>query len=377
MNSLVVIPGKTGLRYARIDFDSAAAYENALSGVGTFHGTTTSLGDLHAALAAKGDAGPIDVLAIRAVFGGCDFPRPIIVDDETQARLSRLGSQSPLSVANTTTLVADARSAFPDTPVALAFETSFFVDLPPRETTYALPTEAGRSVRRWGYHGLYHDAATHELAQRLGPDKRPARMLSICLDSRPEMAAVLGRAPLTVTSGSTPMEGLPGELNCGEIDPAIALALASDPNLGPERANLLLTRESGFFGMLGFPATLAEVLTKKRARIACVREHLLYHMALAAGSALAALEGLDGVVFSGRYAEHGHEVAGYLLPRLERTLDLPAGALPWHICQASLESIVAEAGMSALLATPGPAHKLAHRTVGKVMAERQGAFASQ
>ena len=103
--------------------------------------------------------------------------------------------------------------------------------------------------------------------------------------------------------------------------------------------------------MLGWPATLGEVLTQKRARVARVREHLLYHMALAAGTSLAALEGLDGVVFSGRYAEHADKVASYLLPRLERTLDLAAGSLPWHICPTPLDTIVAEAGISALIAS--------------------------
>jgi acetate kinase len=350
MNSLVLIPGRTGLRYSRVCFDPAAT-EDAPATAGALRGTTASVGDIQAVLSATRDDRTIDVLTIRAVFGGSDFASPIIVDDRNQSRLLRLGSQSPMSVASTSSLVVDTRVAFPDIPIALAFETSFFVDLPRRETTYALPTGAGLGARRWGYHGLFHDAATGELAQTLRAERRPARMLSICLDSQPEMAAVLGRTPLTVTSGSTPMEGLPGERNCGEVDPSIALALATDPTLGPERANLLLTRESGFLGMLGWSATLGEVLTEKRARVARVREHLLYHMTLAAGSSLAALEGLDGVVFSGRYAEHGGKVASYLLPRLERTLDLPAGSLPWHICAAPLDTIVAEAGISALIAS--------------------------
>ena len=350
MNSLVLIPATTGLHYARVSVGPVADPDAGPLGAGGLCGTTASLGDVPAVLAANRDHRPIDVLTIRAVYGGPDFASPIIVDDASQARLLQLGAQAPLSVANTSALIDEARVAFPKTPIALAFETSFFVHLPSRETTYALPIGVGQSVRRWGYHGLHHDAATTELLQVLGPRQRPARMLSICLEASPEMAAVLGRTPLAVTSGSTPVEGLPGELNCGEIDPSIALALAADRTLGPERANQVLTRESGFFGMLGWPATLGEVLTDKRARVARVREHLLYHIALAAGTSLAALEGLDGVVFSGRYAEHAEKVAAYLLPRLERTLELPAGSLPWHVCEAALEMLVAEAGVSALLA---------------------------
>ena len=61
-----------------------------------------------------------------------------------------------------------------------------------------------------------------------------------------------------------------------------------------------------------------------------VRELLLYRMLLAAGSALAALEGPDAIVFSGRYAQQAAPVAEYLVPRLEQTLDLDPGTLPWQ-----------------------------------------------
>jgi acetate kinase len=348
MNSLVLIPGKGGLRYAQVAVSPAEGSHPGPRHPGRLRGTTASVGDLAAVLAEGRHRPPIDVLTIRARFGGPDFPSPMIVDADNQARFRQLGAQAPLDVSNTNTLIDDARATFPDIPIAVAFETSFFVALPARETTYALPGEAFPSVRRWGYHGLHHDAATAELARFLG--NRQARMLSICLDPHPELAAVLGRIPRFVTGGSTQADGLPGERNCGEIDPAIVLDLAADPSLGPERANQLLTRESGFFGMLGYPATLGEVLTAKRARIARVREHLLYQLALAAGASLAALEGLDGVVFSGPYARHGDRVAARLLPQIERTLGLAAGSLPWRICPTPLENILAEAGVSALLA---------------------------
>jgi acetate kinase len=343
MNALVLIPARGGLRYARVPVGLDAPPTDNL------RGTTTSVEDVQVALAAAKADSAVDVVSIRAVFGGRDFGSPVLLDASSEKRLLGLAAQAPLSVARTTALVEQTRSVFPATPIALAFETSFFVDLPTRETTYALPSDAGVVARRWGYHGLFHEAAIGHLEHKAARGSRPARLLSICLETRPEIAAVHGRTPLMVTSGSTPVEGLPGEYSCGDVDPAIPLALATDATLGPERANIVLTEESGFFGMLGWPATLGEVLTLKRARIAKVREHLLYRMLLAAGSGLSALEGLDGVVFSGRYAGQAKPVAEYLLPRLENTLDLPPHTLPWTVCPASLESIVAEAGATALL----------------------------
>jgi acetate kinase len=349
MNSLVLIPAKYGVSYARISIQTPLQGDNNPRLVHDLRGSSAGLTEVRAALSTNPLAPPIDVLTIWSMFGGPDFAAPVMANQANQDRLMRLRSQAPLSVAKTTGLIAEAHHAFPQTPIALAFETSFFVNLPTRETTYALPGDSGMSPRRWGYHGLYHEEATCQLIQTLATQGRPARMLSICLDRQPEIAAVLGRAPLLVTSGSTPVEGLPGECNCGEIDPAIALALAADPALGPEHANILLTQESGFAGMLGHPITLGEVLTSKRARVAKIRDHLLYRIRLAAGSSLAALEGLDGVVFSGRYAQHAESVATRLMPHLERTLDKPRGSLPWVTCETPLDAIVAEAGLSALL----------------------------
>jgi acetate kinase len=343
MNALVLIPGRNRLHYAHVTLGQGGTGSTSHA-----RGTTSSVRDVKEVLATSDRNTAIDVISIRVIYGGLTFPSPVLLDDESHRQLLGLTSHAPLSVAKAAAVVDEARAVFPGTPIALAFETSFFVDLPARESTYALPSDIGGSIRRWGYHGLFHEAAVAQFERNL-PHKRPARILSICLESTPELAAVIGRSPLMVTSGSTPIEGLPGEYNSGEIDPAIALALASDPTLGPERANVVLTQESGFFGMLGWPATLGEVLSLKRARIARVREHLLYRMLLAAGSGIAALEDIDGVVFSGRYAEQGSAVADYLVPRLERTLDRSPGSLPWQVCSTTLETIVAKAGVSALL----------------------------
>ncbi|MGD0835172.1 MAG: hypothetical protein ABSB49_00840 [Polyangia bacterium] len=348
MNALVLIPGQVGLRYASVALESGAVSSVA------FRGRAASLPDLQTALAARSSHPAIDVVSMRALYGGQDFTAPAVLDTANENRLLGLLRQAPLAVAQTRALAEQARSAFPKIPITLAFETSFFVNLPARETTYALPCDSGIAARRWGYHGLFHEAALDHLAAMAAGGERPARVLSICLDTRPEIAAVYRRTPLLVTSGSTPVEGLPGEHSCGDIDPAIPLALASDPTVGPERTNIMLTQESGFFGLLGRPATLAEVLTSKRARMNKVRELLLYRMLLAAGSALAALEGLDAIVFSGRYAQQAAPVAEYLVPRLEQTLDLDPGTLPWQICPASLTTIVAEAGVTALLGRRAP-----------------------
>jgi acetate kinase len=350
MNSLVLIPSKNGVRYSTHFLEAPTSRKISATKAGKFHGVSTSVKELKTDLNRQTESCPIDLVTIRTIFGGTEFPTAVMWTTENEERFRKIAYQAPLSLGQTRRLMDQALSEFPQTPMALAFETSFFVNLPSRETTYALPTDTGIQVRRWGYHGLFHDAATQAFAWKWqGRSIRP-RILSICLEPQPEMAAVLGHTPLLVTGGSTPVEGLPGECNSGEIDPAIPLALAADPAIGPEKANILLTQESGYSGLLGRPASLHEVLMGKTIRLTQIREHLLYRMCLAAGSSLAALEGLDGVVFSGRYTDCAKIVAAKLLPRLEQTLDLAPGSLPWSTCSLPIETIVAEAGFSARIA---------------------------
>ena len=76
-----------------------------------------------------------------------------------------------------------------------------------------------------------------------------ARIVSICLEPRPELAACLGLRPLMVTGGNTPVEGLPGERTCGDIDPSVALKLAHELPGGLEEANQVLTARAGYWDL--------------------------------------------------------------------------------------------------------------------------------
>ena len=93
---------------------------------------------------------------------------------------------------------------------------------------------------------------------------RPIRaILSVCLEPRPELAACVGRRPVMVTGGNTPVEGLPGERSCGDLDPSVVLKLAHDTHWGPEEASRILTQESGLRGLAGRVVSLADVLQSR------------------------------------------------------------------------------------------------------------------
>jgi len=276
------------------------------------------------------------------------------VDDRMLARFAALSAEAPMHVPPVHLLAQASLQAFAGAAVVMAFETAFFVDLPDRERRYGI---ADDRVRRFGYHGLYHQAASQE---REGlQDNVAMRTLSLCLEPRPELAAVIGHRPVMVTSGATPLEGLPGETTCGELDPTIVLTMARKLGWGPEEINDVLTRKSGFRGLLGRKVHLSELLDSSTwsAKGGCLsravdgtltaaRNILAYRILLAAGAAVASMGGVDRIVLTGRYTQDGGGLARWLAQRLR-----PAGdngkCPPVLRCRRSLPRILADQGLVA------------------------------
>jgi acetate kinase len=301
-------------------------------------------------------AGDAEAVVIRVTFGGTEFLRPCRVDDDVLKRLEALIPDAPLHLPVQLRLIRACLEVFPVIPIVLVFETAFFASLLLRECLYGLDTETQSSMnpRRFGYHGILHEAAVNDTLRRMRESfpRTPPRLLSIYLGRRPEVAAILGNHPRMVTSGVTPLEGLPGERTCGEIDPSIVLTLANLWKWGPEQVNHLLTQESGLFGMVGRLVDLKEALTSQAEDCKLAGELMRYRLLLACGAGIAALGGLDGIVFSGRYAALGEVLGPWLSARLVFPKAIPPGhPVPWHCFQESEYRVIADQAAAAVLAT--------------------------
>jgi acetate kinase len=230
---------------------------------------------------------------------------------ETIRHLEALVPAAPLHIPPVLAMIRSCAQKLPDCPVTLFFETAFFVNLPERERVYAIDPDLrrDRGLRRYGYHGLFHEAA----CRSAGPG---VRIVSICLESHPEIAAVVDGAPVMVSGGLTPLEGLPGRTSCGEIDSGLLLSLSRREHWGPEQINTLLTQKSGLLGLTGRSVSLAEVMLSGRDEFRLARRLMRYRILQQTGMALAAMNGFDRIIFSGRYSAAGRELGPMLAARL-------------------------------------------------------------
>lgn len=291
-----------------------------------------------------------DAIALRSPFGGALFRKPVLAEEKMLHQLQSLVRSAPIHIPPLTAMIKTCLHRWPNVPCRIFFESSFFADLPVRERTYAIEKNAGGTdkLRRFGYHGIYHAAAISASARHLFPRERRAglRVLSFCLEPRSEMTAVLGVRPLMTTSGVTPLEGLPGDGLCGEIDPGIIIMLNEKKKWGPERINHMLTEESGIKGLTSKKINLEQLFNDNRSNAA--REIIQYRLLLAAGAGLAALNGVDMIVYSGRYARLGETFGPDLAAKLARCGKDGQPALPFYVFTKNRNRVLADSMMTEL-----------------------------
>ena len=268
---------------------------------------------------------PSDFLIVFVLpYGGREFQKPVLVDDSVLKRLKGMIPEAPLHLPPVIELIGKVRKIFKGHQVGLCFQTSLFSRLPLRERYFALPMNLSRElmIERYGFYGLFHEAAVLETNAKLRESGKtgPYKILSVCLEPRPEVAAITGRMPVMVTTDATPMGSICGETTSGEIDSTIVLMMSKKLGYSPERINEILTRESGVSGICGKRLSLPEVLGEgnEQGNQALCREMIRYQLLKAMGAGIAAMGGLDAIVFSGRYASLEATLSPWLLEKAFR-----------------------------------------------------------
>ena len=196
------------------------------------------------------------------------------------------------------------RAARPGLPEVACFDTAFHAGLPAAASTYALPA-AWRErwpLRRYGFHGLSHAWA----ARRAGP----GRVVTCHLGAGASLAAVRDGRCVDTTMGFTPLEGLVMATRSGSVDPGLLLWLLEHTGMTERELAEALEHESGLKGLAG-TGDMREVLAAAaRGESAATLALDVYLHRLRAGIAemVAALGGLDALVFTGGVGERAPEV---------------------------------------------------------------------
>lgn len=272
-------------------------------------GGTVDAGELARALE---DLGTVDAVGHRIVHGGTAFSDAVRVDDRVVARLEALTDLAPLHQPKSLAALAAVAAALPDVPAVACFDTAFHATLPAAASTYALPAEwrSRWDLRRYGFHGLSHAYVARRAPELLGRPATGLRLVTCHLGAGASLAAVLDGRSVDTTMGFTPLEGLVMATRSGTVDPGLVLWLADHVRVPPAELAATLEHRSGLLGLAGTADMRVVIDAAASGNVEATLALDVYLHRLRGGIAamVAALGGLDILVFTGGVGEHAPEI---------------------------------------------------------------------
>jgi acetate kinase len=255
-------------------------------------------------------AGGINIAGVghRVVHGGLEFMAPTVVDATVLARLECYVPLAPLHQPHNLAAIRLLLERLPGVPEVACFDTAFHRTIPDVVQLFALPPRfAAAGVRRYGFHGLSYEYVASVLPAL---DQRAARGRTVVfhLGNGASMCAMHDGRSVATTMGFTAVEGLPMGTRSGSLDPGVLLFLQDELGFGVRDVERLLYHESGLLGMSGISSDMNELLASDAPAARLAVEVFVYRAGRELGSLVAALGGLDAVVFTAGIGENQPEV---------------------------------------------------------------------
>ncbi len=237
----------------------------------------------------------------RVVFGGTAYPGPTRLSSTIVDEIDQLVPYFPLHLPHNVAAIRALAAQFPELPQVACFDNTFHRTLPRVAQWYALPrrlVEGG--VRRYGFHGLSYEYIAHRLPEVV-PGAR--RVVVAHLGSGASMCALSDGRSVECTLGFSGLDGLPMGTRPGPVDAGVLLYLMQAQGMDAKALERLLYTESGMLGVSGISNDMRDLLASDDGRAHEAVELFVYHIAKQLGALVAALEGLDAIVFTAGIGE--------------------------------------------------------------------------
>lgn len=250
-----------------------------------------------------------DAIGHRVVHGGTRFAAPTPLNADVLRAIAELTSLAPLHQPANLAGIHAAQQLFPQLPQFACFDTAFHRGRDFIHEAYALPRiyyEQG--IRRYGFHGLSYQFICDEL-QKSHPRLYEGKVVICHLGNGASMSAVSGGRCIETTMGFTPTDGLVMGTRTGQIDPGVLLHLIDHEKLSSAELLKLLTKKSGLLGVSNdFSSDMRKLLDSNTSQSREAIEMFVYRCQFFIGALAAAMQGIDGLIFTGGIGEHAHTI---------------------------------------------------------------------
>ena len=244
----------------------------------------------------------------RVVHGGSDHAKPIRITDAVVEELEALIPLAPLHQPHNLDPIRAVAKLHPGLPQVACFDTAFHRTNPWVTQTFALPYQlTDEGVRRYGFHGLSYQYITRKL-QQIDPALARGRVVVAHLGAGASLCAIKNGQSLASTMGFTALDGLMMGTRTGTLDAGVVLYLLDHKHMTAKEIETLLYKQSGLLGVSGISPDMRDLLHSAEPRAQQAVDLFIHRICRELGSLAAALEGLDGLVFTAGIGEHAWEI---------------------------------------------------------------------
>ncbi|MFA6308088.1 MAG: acetate/propionate family kinase [Patescibacteria group bacterium] len=262
----------------------------------------------------------IKYVGFRMVHGGEEFSDTVVVNKDFINKIKKYNKLAPLHNPMTIELMKLVKETLPRTKMAASFDTAWYHSLPAVAYLYSLPIAYYKKyhIRKYGFHGLSHEAATNYAAKILDKKINKLNLITCHLGSGGSITWYVDGKVKDTSMGFSPNEGLTMSTRSGDIPPSVVFYLASEVKISLANISEILNKKAGLLGLAGL-ADLRDILVASGYKVSGYKSNLqftkeqrqaaklaleiyIYDIRRYIASYLAMSKKIDAIVFSGPVA---------------------------------------------------------------------------
>jgi len=250
----------------------------------------------------------VSAIGHRAVQGGSEFAQSCIITPEVIKAIEDWSVLAPLhNPANILGIEACTKTFGDKIPQVAVFDTSFHQTMPAKAYMYSVPYEYYEKykIRKYGFHGTSHRFVGNRAIELLG--KENSKIITCHLGNGCSITAIENGKCVDTSMGLTPLDGFMMGTRTGTLDPSVVTYIADKENLSPAEVDSMLNKKSGVLGISGVSNDNRDVVAaakegNERAALAISMQR--YQIIKFIGSYVAAMNGVDAIIFTGGIGEN-------------------------------------------------------------------------
>ena len=251
----------------------------------------------------------IGAVGHRVVHGGEKFANSVRISDDVMAAIAECIPLAPLHNPANITGIEACKAVMGDVPQVAVFDTAFHQTMPGKAFMYAIPYEyySNLKVRRYGFHGTSHRYVSKRAAEMLGKPIEEVKLISCHMGNGSSICAIDGGKSVDTSMGFTPIAGLPMGTRCGDIDVSILEYLCANTGKDVAEMTNILNKKSGVLGVSGVSSDFRDLdnaSAEGNERAALALDVFHYSVAKTVGAYAAAMNGVDGIIFTAGIGEN-------------------------------------------------------------------------